>query len=83
MSLARYYLQNVDLWPSGMQRSVMQFSLIKENILILKIFRRSIAVNLLDLLVICQNMLYSRFAHSPLIEGVIAIKNELDKIIKN
>ncbi|XP_027852690.1 nuclear pore complex protein Nup155-like [Aphis gossypii] len=64
MSLARYYLQNVDLWPSGMQR-------------------RSIAVNLLDLLVICQNMLYSRFAHSPLIEGVIAIKNELDNIIKN
>jgi len=49
----------------------------------LKIFRRSIAVNLLDLLVICQNMLYSRFAHSPLIEGVIAIKNELDNIIKN
>ncbi|XP_001942882.2 nuclear pore complex protein Nup154 [Acyrthosiphon pisum] len=64
MSLARYYLQNVDLWPSGMQR-------------------RSIAVNLFDLLVICQNMLYSRFAHSPLIEGVIAIKNELDNIIKN
>ncbi|CAI6369245.1 unnamed protein product [Macrosiphum euphorbiae] len=64
MSLARYYLQNVDLWPSGMQR-------------------RSIAVNLFDLLVICQNMLYSRFAHSPLIEGVIAIKNELDNIIKH
>ncbi|KAF0760027.1 nuclear pore complex protein Nup155-like [Aphis craccivora] len=64
MSLARYYLQNVDLWPSGMQR-------------------RSIAVNLFDLLVICQNMLYSRFAHSPLIEGVIAIKTELDNIIKN
>ncbi|XP_050420634.1 nuclear pore complex protein Nup155 isoform X2 [Adelges cooleyi] len=64
MSLARYYLQNVDLWPSGMQR-------------------RSIAVNLFDLLVICQNMLYSRFAQSPLIEGVNAIKNELDNIIKN
>jgi len=67
--------------------AVMQFSFIKEKIFFichkLKIFRRSIAVNLLDLLVICQNMLYSRFAHSPLIEGVIAIKNELDNIIKN
>ncbi|KAL5232826.1 hypothetical protein ACI65C_000236 [Semiaphis heraclei] len=64
MSLARYYLQNIDLWPSGIQR-------------------RSIAANLSDLLVICLNMLYSRFAQSTLIEGVIAIQNELDNIIKN
>ncbi|XP_015372250.1 PREDICTED: nuclear pore complex protein Nup155-like [Diuraphis noxia] len=64
MSLARYYLQNIDLWPSGVQR-------------------RSIAANLFDLLVICLNMLYSRFAQSSLIEGVIAIQNELDNIIKN
>ena len=68
--------------------AVIKFFFIKDNSFALfgyklKFFRRSIAVNLLDLLVICQNMLYSRFAHSPLIEGVIAIKNELDNIIKN